>query len=116
ARGVDERIDCAIVLVTATIVSPIAWEHHYGIVAPVLAMLVPAVLERAASPRRTAVALATAFLLIGQYYAVAQRLAATRFNPLQSYALFGALLLLAIAYRAALRQRERSPHPDARPC
>jgi len=39
-----------------------------------------------------------------------------RFNPLQSYVLFGALLLLAIAYRAALRQRERSPHPDARPC
>jgi alpha-1,2-mannosyltransferase len=102
-RPVDDRIDLAIVIVTATIVSPIAWEHHYGVLPPVLAMLAPAVLDRTRAPRRTAVWLAASFLTTGQYFAPVQRLASTRFNPLQSYVLFGALLLLAIAYAAILR-------------
>src|SRR5262249_14788534 len=42
---VDERVDLAIALVTATIVSPIAWEHHYGVVLPALAVAVPPLLD-----------------------------------------------------------------------
>jgi alpha-1,2-mannosyltransferase len=115
AHRVDRRIDLAIATITATIISPIAWEHHYGVVLPVFSILVPALVDQARAPGRSALWLALSFLLVGQYLAPAQRLAATPFNPLQSYVLAGALLLLAVAYEAVLRPRQvAAPAPPLR--
>ncbi len=38
-------IDLALVMLTLTIASPIAWEHHYGLLLPVFAVLLPAVVR-----------------------------------------------------------------------
>lgn len=112
-RPVDERIDLAIATITATIVSPIAWEHHYGAALPALAVLAPALLDASRSQAWIAAMLAISFELIGQFFAPAQRLAATSLNPLQSYVLFGALLLLASAYGVVLRPRGAVDRPTS---
>lgn len=39
-------LDLAVVALAATLASPIAWEHHYGVLLPLFALLVPAARER----------------------------------------------------------------------
>jgi alpha-1,2-mannosyltransferase len=96
----SRALDFAIASLTVTMMSPIAWEHHYGIVLPLFALVVPASIDATASAARAALALAVSFMLIGQFIEPAQRLADTAFNPLQSYTFFGALLLLGCCYYA----------------
>jgi len=108
-RPDDSRFDLPLMAATATIVSPIAWEHHYGVFPPIMAVLAPALLDQAHAPRRVGLLLALSFILIGQYFAPAQRLANTALNPLQSYVFFGALLLLATGYTVILRSAQRRP-------
>src|SRR5262249_59498792 len=92
---------------TATMISPIAWEHHYGVFAPILAVLAPALLDMSQRRREVVVLGCVAFVLIAQYFAPAQRLADTAWNPLQSYLFFGALLALTTAYSVMLRSYGR---------
>jgi alpha-1,2-mannosyltransferase len=100
---------------TATIISPIAWEHHYGVWPPILALLVPAVLDLTEARRRVAAALSIAFVLTAQYFSPVQLLADTAWNPLQSYVFFGAVLLIATAYGVMVSAHERVPDRVARP-
>jgi len=109
-RPDDGRFDLPLMAATATIVSPIAWEHHYGVFPPIMAVLTPALLDQAHAPRRVGLLLALSFILIGQYFAPAQRLSNTSLNPLQSYVFFGALLLLMTGYTVIMR----TPHRRAR--
>ena len=106
-RG-DRRLDLAIMTLTATMASPIAWEHHYGVLLPVFAMLTPVTLEQRPLGGWTGPMLALAFLLTAQYLEPAQLLALTSWNPLQSYVLFGGLLVLALAYAGLSRSEHRS--------
>jgi alpha-1,2-mannosyltransferase len=92
--------DLAIVALTATVVSPVAWEHHYGILLPLIAATAGEMLRRRVFGAYTAAALMLAFGLTGQFFQPLQRFAATPFNVLQSYVLFGALLLLALWFQA----------------
>jgi hypothetical protein len=103
----DSRFDLPLMAATATIVSPIAWEHHYGVFPPILAVLAPALLGTAHARRRVAWLLALSFVLMGQYFAPVQHLANTVFNPLQSYVFLGALLLLATGYSVMMLRRQR---------
>ena len=91
--------DLAIVSVTATAVSPVAWEHHYGILLPLFAATAGETLRLKSFGAYTTIALMLAFVLTGQFFQPLQRLAATRCNVLQSYVLFGALLMLGLWYR-----------------
>jgi hypothetical protein len=100
-----DLFDLAIVSLTATVVSPVAWEHHYGILLPLFAATAGEMLRRKPAGAYTAAALMLAFVLSGQFFQPLQRLAATPFNVLQSYVLFGALVLLALWYRASWRGR-----------
>jgi hypothetical protein len=102
-RSRDGRFDLAIIALTATMASPIAWEHHYGVLLPVFALIVPAALDQRPLGRWTAPMLTASFLLTAQYLQPAQRLASTPFNPLQSYVLLGAALLLVLAFAGVLR-------------
>ena len=100
-RGSHARIfDLAIIAVTGTVVSPVAWEHHYGVMLPLFAATAGELLRLKPFGAYTPPALIVAFVLTGQFFQPAQRLAATPFNVLQSYVLFGALLMLALWYRA----------------
>ena len=83
--------------------SPIAWEHHYSIMLPMFAVALPATLGLIET-RRGLEGLTIAFLLSGNFYKITNIFAETRFNALQSYLFFGALLFLLHLY--ALRGAE----------
>ncbi|WP_156378383.1 MULTISPECIES: glycosyltransferase family 87 protein [unclassified Phenylobacterium] len=84
---------CAMAL-SATIASPIAWEHHYGITFAIFAVL----LLRAANSPPALAALAVAYVLVSQNIALVNQLAATPFNFLQSPILFGGLIMLVLLH------------------
>ncbi|MCB0138226.1 MAG: hypothetical protein KDD75_24205, partial [Caldilineaceae bacterium] len=89
---------------TATIVSPIAWEHHYGILPPVFALLFAKCAERPPEP-----SLVVAFLLSATYIPLTKSLAATPLNVLQSYLYFGALIALLHLHRLQWPGRTWAP-------
>jgi hypothetical protein len=74
--------------------SPIAWEHHYAVLAPIDALLAPHVLRT--GDRRMLALLGLSYLLSANFLAVAQRLAETAWNPLQSYLYFAALITFGL--------------------
>ena len=94
------EIDLCLLIVTATIASPIAWTHHYGALLPVFALALPVVLEARRGRRLNMTLLALSYLLVANNYRVVNRLfAETWLNFVQSYVFFGGLLLLALLYR-----------------
>ena len=73
--------------VSCTVASPIAWEHHYGVLLPVFAVvLVSALRSRARLPW-----LIVSYVLASNYFIATQLLAPTFWNFMQSYLLFATL-------------------------
>jgi hypothetical protein len=98
-------IDMAIILISATIASPIAWEHHFGILLPVFAALLPIALHPRDGRKWTMASLWIAFALTSQTCdALTNRVADTSWNFIQSYRLLGGLIVLAVLYRVAADQ------------
>ena len=91
--------DLAAVTLAVTIASPIAWEHHYGVLLPIFALLLPAVLETPAVGRKALPLLAIGFALAASYLHPLGRLSDTLWNPLQSLLLLVALAVLALLLR-----------------
>ena len=85
-----------------------AWEHHYGILLPLFAATAGETLRLKPFGAYTATAMMVAFVLTGQFFQPLQRLAATPFNFLQSYVLFGALLMLGLWHRVCRQSRQPS--------
>ena len=86
---------------SCTMASPIAWEHHYGILLPIFAVLVVAV-----EPKPLPLGLlAAAYALASVYIPATMLLAPTPFNFAQSYLLFAALIVLGAAALAAVGGR-----------
>lgn len=99
-------LELGLAMLSLTIASPIAWEHHYAIVLPILVLIAPQALRSRPFGRFTVVALGLAFLLTSQNLAdVTGLLAASRWNVLQSFLFFGALLLLVLLYRMSWQAR-----------
>jgi hypothetical protein len=91
-------LDFTIAALSFTMASPVAWEHHYSIMLPIFAVALPATL--ASNVRRWGVVLlAVSFVLSSNFYPITLNLANTRFNLLQSYLFFGAVILLFHLYR-----------------
>jgi hypothetical protein len=93
------ELDLGIAVLAFTLASPIAWEHHYGVLLPILAWMAPMAIRDAASGPALGVALALAWLLTGQLAQVADLAAGTAWTPLQSYRLAGGVLTLALLFR-----------------
>lgn len=85
---------CAMAL-GATMASPIAWEHHYGILVPIFAFLAPRYLDSLGRQLRAS----AVFILTGTPFAFLNALAQSPFNVLQSHVLFGGCLVLWILLR-----------------
>jgi hypothetical protein len=94
-EGRGSTLDFATAALAATLASPVAWEHHYGILIPLYAVLFG---ELCRAPRRRwgLALLGISYALTGNFFAVLNRTADTPFNFLQSYMLAGALLALAL--------------------
>jgi Glycosyltransferase family 87 len=99
SRRAGSVVDLSIMIVSLTIASPIAWDHHYGVVGPILAAVLPLAVERAPLGRWTLPALGIVLLLEGQALLITNRLADTWLGIAQSYMFLGALLLLVLLYR-----------------
>ena len=121
ARERGGIIDFCVIGLTATLASPVAWEHHYGILMPMFAYVVPRLWTELSFGRRTLVWLGLSFVLCSNFFAVSTALAPIPVaNIGQSYLWFGAVMLwLGLV---ALRSRDRAgrsyvsrvPHSSAR--
>lgn len=106
-------LDYAIVLLSLIMASPIAWEHHYGILLPVLVASAPVILHYRAAGRYTWLYL-TAVLFLTSHLAVwTWQWADTRFNFIQSHLFAGSLMLLILLYRTAHLQARDNALPGA---
>ena len=106
-RGADDAdgvLDFCTIALACTVASPIAWVHHYGILLPIYAVLFARFVH---APRRL-IWLAVSFVFASNYFAVAQMVAGTPFNPLQSYLLFAALAVLALLVWGPSATRENA--------
>jgi len=94
-------IDFALAALAFTAASPIAWEHHYGVLAPTFALLfVFVLLQPEALPRRRwLIALAICFVFAANCFAFAREWGGPLI-VLQSYLYFAALGVLAMLRRA----------------
>jgi hypothetical protein len=90
-------IDLAATGLALTMASPVAWEHHYGVLLPILALLLPALLCRPLLGRATLPVFAIGAAIAGNAWLALGALSGTAWNPLQSLLLFVALGTFAIA-------------------
>jgi alpha-1,2-mannosyltransferase len=105
--------DFMLAVLTCVMASPVAWEHHYGILLPIYAVLFPALTRRPVFGRWTIPALAASYVLASNYFGITRSTAATAFNFVQSYLFFAALFVLACLYalRAGPGKTSRSYEP-----
>lgn len=96
--------DLGAIGVVCVIATPMAWEHHYGIMLGIFVWLWFGVYRNG---RGTALWLAIAWVLIADFLSPLNYFAPIPLlNVLQSYMYFGALLLLGLLLRARLPQTE----------
>jgi hypothetical protein len=99
-RGRDHAgsmADLGAMAVVCVIATPMAWEHHYGVLLPIFVWLWFAIYRRGSG---SIWPLALAFVLIADFLSPLNFFAAVPVaNILQSYMYFGALLLLSLLLR-----------------
>lgn len=103
ARQADRGglLDFMAAALTFTIASPIAWEHHYGILPAIFVTLVFALIAERGARRRCMdwSILAVSYVLSANFFPIANLAAAGAFNIVQSYLLLGGLAALLLLYR-----------------
>lgn len=115
AKGNEARIrntEFCLILLGATLASPIAWEHHYGILVPVYAYLIPILLLRSPSSRMQTIALGLAVALSANAFIPGDVLKASAwFGKVYAFLFVGAAIVLAFLFRL---RREQSPTAQRR--
>jgi alpha-1,2-mannosyltransferase len=91
-------LDFSIVALTCTMASPLAWVHHYGILLPIYAFLLPTLLRRKIFGRITIAYLAISYVLTSNNFAITRALADTPLNIAMSYLLVGGSMVLVCLY------------------
>jgi len=94
--GAGGSTDVMIAILTCVMASPVAWEHHYGILLPIYAGIAPVAFR--ASPAAL-VWLAVSYVLASTYLGVTRLAANTYVNFVQSSLLVGATIVLVALYR-----------------
>ena len=93
-------VDFALIMLSLTIASPIAWEHHYGFLVLVFAIVFPMAIHRKIFGAWTTAFLWIVFLLTSlKLEGITDQFAKTHWNFLQSYLFFGAIMVLILLYR-----------------
>ncbi len=100
--------DLMIAALASTIASPIAWEHHYGLLMPMFAVLLPAIIRWPVFRGASLVVLGGTYVLSSNLFYITRYAAGTPFTPVQSYLLVAALLVFVMLFRVrAAQARER---------
>ena len=98
-----DALDLSLALLAATIASPVAWEHHYGVLLPIFAIAV-APIVRARPGRSTAVLLVVAYVLSASVLLKPEYVFANRWTGvLGANLFFGAATLFALVFMARAR-------------
>lgn len=92
----------AIIMLSVTIASPIAWEHHYGILLPIFAIVAPISISKHLFGKWTIAYLLLTFFLASQRLDIINRLANTHLNIFQSYLFFAGVITLLSLYRVSV--------------
>jgi hypothetical protein len=92
----DRTFDFCTMTLSITIASPIAWEHHYGTIFPIFAVLLASVI----GDRRRLLLLIVSYVLISNFIPVTNQLADTVFNVVQSYLFAAAITVLLLLHTA----------------
>ncbi|MBE9125745.1 MULTISPECIES: glycosyltransferase family 87 protein [unclassified Coleofasciculus] len=92
-------IDLSIIILSSTIASPLAWEHNYGILLPIYALLFPCLLKSKKIEKISIIYLAISYTMSSQYFDFTKTLANTPFNIVQSYLLIAGLIVLFHLYK-----------------
>jgi hypothetical protein len=102
-------IDFSIIALTATMASPIAWQHHYGILLVVYAFLLPYLLDKKILGNFKIPYLCLSYLLSSNLFYLTTQLAYAPFklNIVQSYLLAAAFMILALLYCISIRMNKR---------
>jgi alpha-1,2-mannosyltransferase len=90
----DRIVDFCRMAVSLTVAAPIAWEHHYGILLPIFAIMLP----RTIHYYSRMIWLMVSYVLVSNFISATNLLASTFLNVGQSYLLAGAFILLALLY------------------
>jgi alpha-1,2-mannosyltransferase len=90
----DRTFDFCTMALSITVASPIAWEHHYGTIFPIFAVLLASVI----GDRRRLLLLTVSYVLISNFIPVTNLLAETVFNVAQSYLLAAAIVVLLLLH------------------
>ncbi|MGP8025794.1 MAG: glycosyltransferase family 87 protein [Acidocella sp.] len=104
-RGNATIFDFGAAVLLSVMGSPIAWEHHYGVMLPLYVFLLLSVLSEPASRSRSwrLAVLALSWFLSANLLSFTYLLADTRLNFLQANLFFGGLLLLPLLFIQARR-------------
>lgn len=96
----------ALAITLIVIASPLAWQHHYGVMLPIGAWTLA---RTRLQSRRLALLSFVGIVLIGMYAPAVRTLAPSYLNVLQSYALIGGLLIaISLAGLARAQARART--------
>ncbi|WP_020182828.1 glycosyltransferase family 87 protein [Methylotenera sp. 1P/1] len=99
--------DLSIMMLSLTIASPIAWEHHYGIAILLLAIILPLSVVYRPLGQWTVSYIWVMYLLISQNFGYfASSLADTYWNVLQSTLYIGVIMLLWLLYKLSQKQHK----------
>ena len=104
----DRVLDFCAMGLSATVASPIAWEHHYGILLPIFSVLLPSTLR----DRRQLMVLIGSYVLASNFLPTTQLLAGSVLNVAQSYLLAAVLAILWLLYRQRIPERVRITTAD----
>jgi hypothetical protein len=90
----DRKFDFCTMALSTTMASPIAWEHHYGIMLPIFGVMLAAVI----GDRRRLIWLVVCYVLVSNFFHFTNLLAYTPFNVAQSYLLAAAVVVLLMLH------------------
>jgi hypothetical protein len=91
------QLDFSLVLLATTLAAPIAWEHHYAVLLPIYAYLVPWLMHTRAS-KRVWISLLLSYVLTSNFFAFTREISDSPGNLLQSYLFFGAFIVFVLLY------------------
>ena len=96
-RNTDPRVDLAHVVLAATLASPVAWEHHYGVAVPVFAVCLGGLIRHRPLGQATRVLSAASFLLMASAFLRPEIIFTNRWTGMAgSHLFFGALVLFVL--------------------
>ena len=115
-RPANPTLDLAIIIASATMASPVAWEHHYGAFLPLFAFALPLCLNPQLPVRRLGLMLGASFLAMGIAVIAPDSFFTSAWRSVAgSHLFFGAVLFFGLLLYLRRRSGNENPAPESCP-